>query len=312
MDTLYNLTIILIIICLCADETFEADNLYQRDREDLTKVPGGLSNSQNTGLKFVSLIGNLITTVSDCAFCKNERLERVYLGTNLISYVSPTAFAETGLIILMMNNNKMTEIPQLSAVGGTLEVLGLRGNQISSIPDGTFNGMRALQELSLKDNLLKEIQMGSSCFKGLNSLLKLWLGGNALSGDIFSRIKDVSTSLSHLKLDDNDLINTPPHLIEDSIRHMVALAELTLTNTHLILFPDIFHDNPNFSLTLLDLEGNDVSCDKSLMWLKDVQDTGVKVKLTCLSPVALINKTFDGLLREELDPRGEIPFILLG
>ena len=83
---------------------------------------------------------------------------RLYLTNNKITTIVSGALDNLpNLIELRLNNNKMTSVGHIQAVGSTLKELYLSGNPLGSIPDGTFDGLDKLQKLTLHSCQLKVI-----------------------------------------------------------------------------------------------------------------------------------------------------------
>ena len=155
---------------------------------------------------------------------------------------------------------------------GSLTVLSLHDNQLSTLPKGIFRGLSSLERLFLDDNELsalpKEIFVESDSlqylgmsgnrlstlpveiFGGTSTLQNLGLGDNRLSGlpeDIFRGL----SSLEQLHLHNNQLAELP----EEIFRGLDRLSQLWLHGNRLAALPEgVFHGLDN--LALLRLHGN--------------------------------------------------------
>lgn len=112
-----------------------------RTQRRLRTVPIDISDNWIS----IHLSDNLITRIEDNAFANLTKLKEIWLGTNQITYVSATAFQNTDIIILGLSYNQLATVPDFSVYGGSIGRLYLGGNNIVSIPDGTFDGMSNLE-----------------------------------------------------------------------------------------------------------------------------------------------------------------------
>ena len=68
---------------------------------------------------------------------------------------------------LNLSGLNLTEVPPLDALT-QLNELDLSKNQLSTLPEGCFQGLTSLKELNLRNNQLSTLPKG--CFQGLTSL----------------------------------------------------------------------------------------------------------------------------------------------
>lgn len=96
-------------------------------------------------------------------------------------------------------NINLVHFPPLSLP--ELKSLSLEGNNISSIPEGAFNGIPNLEWISLKKNKLTSAGIDPKAFTGLKMLRRLYLDENLLDGVP----SDLPATLQELKINENNL-----------------------------------------------------------------------------------------------------------
>ena len=275
--------------------------VVDRSGENLSAVPSDLPKNSTE----LILENNLISTLDSCQFCGFTALQYLHLRNNSITYVSPTAFKNTSLIELYLSENELTSVPDLNEIAAQLEVLVLNDNKISTLPDGILN-MSRLRSLELCRNKLHDANTGEFCFSDLSSLQILKLSFNNFTGEIVKRVSKspLASSLDQLILQGNEVGYTPLNETEQALRQMRSLTKLDIRGNKMKAIPDIYHGNPEFTLRAIQAIYNQIVCDSSALWLKEVQeDLDVRVTLSaCKSPSALVDRSWNSLVREELDP----------
>ncbi|XP_073449613.1 podocan isoform X3 [Aquarana catesbeiana] len=162
----------------------------------LEKVPGGLPRR----VKTLMLLHNQITGISKDDFNTTYFIEDLNLSYNKImsSSVHKEAFRKLRLLkTLDMSGNKLKSVPY--GLPKNLEILKLKENEISSIPQDTLAGMSKLKELYLSFNKLKISSIYTGAWAELSSLQLLDLSTNQLS----YVPSDLPESLEYLYLQSN-------------------------------------------------------------------------------------------------------------
>lgn len=219
-----------------------------------------------TELKTLDLGDNNIWSVPPELFCPLLSLAKLNLTKNKLQDVSTLAFSDWG-------NGPLA--PGHACVSG-LEILDLSDNDIISLPDNGFSGLRALEELHLQDNAISTL--GDRAFVGLNMMHTLNMSSNclvALPPELFQYSRD----LRHLYLHNNSLSVLAPGLLEgldqlqvldlssnelssrwvnrDTFSGLIRLVVLNLAHNSLTRIDvNIFHDL--YTLQILSLEHNDI------------------------------------------------------
>ena len=145
------------------------------------------------------------------------------------------------------NCNDVTDA-HLAAISGRM-YLGSKG--ITSLKEGDFSGLTALQELPLDNNFLTGLPAG--VFDGLTALTTLNLGGNAMTG-LPAGVFDGLTALTDLRLNSNSLSELPAGVFDG----LTALTDLRLQNNSLSNLPAGAFDRLT-ALTYLHLNSNSLS-----------------------------------------------------
>ena len=194
--------------------------------------------------------------------------------TNSIMTTLPDFSYTPNLLMFMSFRLEMEHIPQhhIDALV-SLEYLDFSINKITSMPN--LSHMPLLYTLYMDDNLLQEVPR--SHISGLVNLRTLFLDGNLLH-----TMPNVSflSELFDVYLSRNSITNVPrstllgiPNLLtlELSDNKISVLGDISvlwahvyLQNNNLTTLPDLY----NMGLETLMLEGNPLSCNQSLCWLR--------------------------------------------
>ena len=293
------------LLCLFVINGLCSGTTVNRNNEGLTAVPGDLP----TDTTVLRLRNNSISSLGHCEFCSLTVLDTLDLSKNDIAEIEPTAFNGTQLSVLDLSYNQLTTVPSaLGPIATTLLKLSLLSNEIEGLSDTVFLQLANLQTLHIHHNRLNEDSIDDACFNGLKNLKILSLGSNRLTGDIFSRISVLSSTLEYLTLKNNNFGSMHPELFVETMNFMRGLETLSLKNTGLSTLPDFYHNNGNFSLLSIDITRNPLVCDEKLVWLKEVEEdpclsTTLYVS-PCDAPLELEKREWNTLTRRELDPPG--------
>lgn len=77
----------------------------------------------------LDLTGNYLTELWENSFSNLKSLRQLYLGENHINSIKPGSFANSSVVILILNSNRLRKLQE-----------------------GMFDGLTKLQQLALKDN----------------------------------------------------------------------------------------------------------------------------------------------------------------
>ena len=158
--------------------------------------------------------------------------------------------ANTKVTELYLDINKLTSIPSFSHMS-LLKIFWLEKNLLQEIPRDHISGLVKLEKFSLKMNLL--ITMPNVSY--LRELDLLDVSQNYITVVPGSTLLGIPKLLM-LKLNDNKI---------SMLGDISALwAEVRLEHNNLTTLPDLY----NMRLEELTLEGNPLSCDQSLCWLR--------------------------------------------
>lgn len=139
-------------------------------------MPGAFHKLEE--LTTIDLSNNSIANLSDSYFARYSILESINLGMNKLTTIS-RIFNETRWIkFIRLPFNRIVDISRAFSGLTELRELYLKGNMISSIPDGTFQDNIRLLHIDLASNNIGWI--GRNAFKGLLTLRVVRLQRNQL------------------------------------------------------------------------------------------------------------------------------------
>lgn len=132
-------------------------------------------------LEWLDLYGNEIVTIPDFTFSNNPRLHTIYFLYNQINHIGPNAFFNTNLTMLEFEFNRLTHLDRrwLQPVSGSLQVLYLSHNNLTTLAENTFDGFNQLDSLDLGFNEIRTLP--PRIFDSLTNLEYLWLHENQLT-----------------------------------------------------------------------------------------------------------------------------------
>ncbi|CAN9503178.1 unnamed protein product [Ophioblennius macclurei] len=198
-----------------------------------------------------------LTELQELEISGNPWLEHLFLGT----------FSnQTNLATLILNYNRLkTVLPGMFDSLKQLEILQMKSNIISNLPQFLFLNLSKLRVLDLSQNKLEEIERHT--FSGLTTLKMLKLNNNLLSNlqsDTFYNI----SQLTELHLEGNRLTQ----LADNIFSVLKSLQVLNLRGNLLTRFSDeVFGSEPS-DLKELNLKGNRLIELSSLSSLTSLTD----------------------------------------
>uniref|UniRef100_A0AAX7UFK4 Ig-like domain-containing protein n=1 Tax=Astatotilapia calliptera TaxID=8154 RepID=A0AAX7UFK4_ASTCA len=152
-------------------------------------------------MKVLHLDYNSLTEVNSGSLYGLTSLQQLFLSNNSIARINPDGwkFCQK-LRELNLSYNNLTRLDEGSlAVLGDLHTLRLGHNSISHINEGAFRGLKALRILELDHNDISgTIEDTNGAFSGLDSLIKLNLGENAIRSiqpDAFTKMRNLKSLL---------------------------------------------------------------------------------------------------------------------
>ena len=225
-----------------------------------------------TRLQILYLGGLYVETFQDPSMLPGS-LEIFYLSHSILTTL-PDLSNTSNLHTLSFSNCEIEQIPQ-QHIDALINMKDLRfeSNKITSMPN--VSHMPLLVLLSLNDNRLQGVPR--SHISGLVSLKWLYLRNNVLH--IMPNISYL-TNIEYINLSENDITGVPASTMK-GIPNLLTLklndnkisvlgdisplwAHVYLANNNLSTLPDLY----NMRLETLTLEGNPLSCDQSLCWLR--------------------------------------------
>ena len=181
-------------------------------------------------LRNIHLNDNLLTALQDGVFDGLKSLRYLYLGGNPISDIGLRVFSNRSnlrnLRHIYLNNSLLTSLQDGVLDGlNSLTSLNLRGNRISVIGLNVFSqraNLRNLWSIDLQDNNLTSLQDG--VFDGLKSLSYIYLGWNRIS-DIGLHVFSNRSNLSNLRniYLNNNLLTSLKDGVFDGLNSLTSL-----------------------------------------------------------------------------------------
>lgn len=183
----------------------ELDLGYNQFSGNVPASLGSLSSLQYLYLPWNNLSGQLPETLGGMS-----KLRKLVLQGNQLSGSLPNQLGSLSqLQELVLSENIFTgEIPETFSQLSKLTKLFLSDNRLSGAMPASLGDMVNLEQFSVYSNKLT----GSlpSSFDKLTRLEILLLGNNEFSGDLHSQVYSLSSTLSHLWLEDNKFTGTLP------------------------------------------------------------------------------------------------------
>ena len=216
----------------------------------VTVSDGSLTDTINVTINVTDLDESLIP-VCDRTPQVRDAIVAVVPGVSTCGEVTK-AHLTSDITSLFLKGQSITNLQAGDFDGlNALRVLNLQDNQLSSLPEGIFDNLSALTWLGLENNQLTTLPEG--IFDGLNSLTTLGLALNRLT-TLPEGIFDNLSALTWLGLASNRL-TTLPEGISDNLN---ALGGLHLAGNQLSTLPAGVFSGLS-SLTSLYLDGNAVN-----------------------------------------------------
>ncbi|VDK82483.1 unnamed protein product [Onchocerca ochengi] len=180
-------------------------------------------------LEMLDLTGNYLIELRENSFSNLKNLRQLYLGENRITSIKPDSFANSSVVILILNSNRLAELQEGMFNGLTkLQQLALKDNQIRSIDQNSFYSNPSLAMLDLSNNELMDIP--PSTFLAQINLFLIDLSGNKLIrtpyGAFSRRVKTVL-------LQENPLVcSERVHMLQQGVGIYIASSEDIVCGHH--------------------------------------------------------------------------------
>lgn len=242
-------------------------------------------SAQKIGPYFSSLnLTNINISDSFVQILNNNPEVNVLIADNTrISLTKDTFKKSKKLEVLSLKFNKLTKLPE--SFGESLEnlvALDLEGNHLKSLDSAFDSNFSNLSTLSLKDNKLESLseKFGSE----MKQLQTLDLSGNNLT-ELHSNFGKELEQLTELDLSENKLES----ISADFCKNLAHIERLSLKNNLLTSLPDSFIESlPN--LHSIDLSGNKLVAQINEESKNNNCDGGLLNNLLCLQGNAKLEK----------------------
>ncbi|XP_065164593.1 protein artichoke isoform X2 [Atheta coriaria] len=251
----------------------------------LVHLPSGLYGMKK--LRKLDLTDNRLNNVNPDTLSSLTSLEELKMSHNFIQSLRRGAFDNLlNLKILDLDNNDLQEI-ESKAIHALpqLKNLKLSQNKLIELPNAAFSNLPSLQTAELQDNELKLI--GANAFHHVPHLVMLNISRNQFSGLEDAGLRSLR-SLEMLDLSNNQLgqVSSPSlarmeWLVElrmdnnkicsvqgATFNGMPRLRVLSLRNNKMMSFPEHVIQKLRGNIAVLDIDGNPLACQCSLLWLR--------------------------------------------
>ena len=190
----------LIILCVVKPNSFQLAMNYAG--RNLTTVPLRAYNSERGDVTAVTegldLSNNLIKEVPAYAFSNYTKLRVLYINNNRLAYMSPSAYNETALEKILMHENMLSCIPDLSAIHTNLRAVMIDSNLL----------YKCVKRVSYEVTFLKLIDLSVQTNKltHLDTMTILWvspyLKSVNLQNNLLQQVPNLRPFLPQLKVFD--------------------------------------------------------------------------------------------------------------
>lgn len=268
----------------------------------LSKIQPGFFSQGLQGLVRLRLDGNSIRVLQNQNFQGLTGLHHLHLDRNGLQHIHKRAFS--GLVqlrLLSLQHNQLTALhsPLTFAPLGSLTSLLLSHNLIQQISSRVFLQLGTLSMLSLASNRISRLEAGA--LLGLSRLRQLLLDGNQLQ-EVPAGLLDSLGHLEELDLSRNRISRVAPR----AFARLGLLKALWLQENQLSsLSGEVF--SLSLQLRMLDLQGNNWTCDCQLeglkAWMSTVHDQGRLLSsssLQCRHPEELRGKYLENVNSSQL------------
>ena len=162
-----NMKIALLVLFLCCVSVVDAQ--YVGDSKSFTEVPHDVISSTETE---ISLSVNSITRLGDLEFAEYTALWKLTMNKNQITFISDTAFANTKIKFLKLDDNSLSSFPNVTYLDDVIKEISLKQNSITTIPNALLSPLVKVSHLFLNNNPLTVwpdfTGLGSAGFTDLN------------------------------------------------------------------------------------------------------------------------------------------------
>lgn len=276
----------------------------------ITEVEPGAFKSLEKVIR-LNLSNNSISYLDESVFSKDSKLEFLALSDNNLTSVTGTFNRTRRMRELRLSSNQIHDITDAFKGLTFLRKISMRSNLVTHIPDDAFSDNSELAEINLSENKIR--WMGRNALKGLVTLNKLLLQGNqllSLNGSIRNlpklRYLDASfnaiQSLERAEFTNNGRL-TFIKLMANNISNLRGafigageMVSLILRNNQVEVLRRTDFPRRMPAKPTLTLDDNPLICDCRLAWLVR-RDSEVRINNypTCEGPPWLRGKKLPGL-----------------
>ncbi|XKL67775.1 hypothetical protein PGB90_003266 [Kerria lacca] len=247
-------------------------------------------------LKVLFLDDNQLTRVPTISFQFLASLAELRIGLNSFRNLTNESFLGlNSLTTLDLSGAELVNISDhaFQGLNNNLRNLILTDNRLVTIPTKQLSKLSRLEELSIGQNPFPSLLKNS--FKGLTNLRNLVISGAPELTTIESGAFSDNLNLESLALISNKRLS---YVAEGVLTGLPNLKDLVLRDNGFTTFKESLAAWPE--LRKLDLSDNQLECECSLVWLRDLLLQRNTTHVLCASPSSLKDKPLKFLTSEDL------------
>ena len=262
---------ILILSCLClvlvpsVRCSCSQSNAVEISGADITDIPRNLRSD----VEVLSIYKTNIDILNLTAAADYPMLCRLDISSSPVRLI--ITLTRSQILALTRLRLAAGQFPTPPCLGSLLEeqlvMLSLNGIGIITIPGGYFQNYTSLTSLSLAGNPISDLNAAN--LAGLHDLQSFYLGNTQMN----------PMQLLHLWLPELRRLHVPKTgmttLSATLVENLPFLRYLDLTNNQLSTLPGQDHFANLKNMNFIKLNGNPLSCDPRLCWIKVTHSTGL-------------------------------------
>ena len=191
--------------------------------------------------------------------------QKISVVNNMIHIINDDAFdGLSSLILLILINCKLRQMPPVNTVKDTLQLLNVRGNAITEIPQRYFEDFTSLKQLFISNNKLMEIPDVSPARCTLQGVKLSFNNITSIPSSLFDHIYPFLTSVW---LSRNKIKTIPTGLLSAWPKIQVFGIDRNKLNR---IDKYLFDDGNGTSYVEIHLLHNPWRCDSALSWFAEL------------------------------------------
>ncbi len=244
---------------------------YKNENNGLTEIPDDIPSNKEK----ILLRKNAISVIKLHDFSNLTEMTHLYLSRNSLEVFHEFALQyNSKLEYLDVSFNSLAYPPPLSGAEQSIVELNFENNLIGNMSVDYLTNKTSLQEISLKNNNLMEINIGQ-----LDSLIKIYIDENNLQ--VMPHLSHILPSLLTLSLTENNIA----FISQDYFNKTPKLKTLIMNYNRLQEIPNLMPINGSIVNLYLEYNNMNISYDNppSMTKLKYLKLTGNYVEISLMN-----------------------------